>query len=347
MGLETILDGFSEYFAKLANDKLLMLILITLISLYTSLWVKSLQSYTVHVFNNKYFKFVLFVLISYIASGNPALGVILAISVLVTLQTITYTSANLENFNPSNLRNIDYSNLQQSRNMTNGLHTQQDPNIYLSEPLLKQKDLSKMGRNLNLKLETPSQLYEKMIKQGRVLLDDSAELKSDLKVRFDAREENIANIAERDGRMLVQSGLNRLQPADSGEYNSWLDEQSIKSLKSDEEPNNKLSYVKYDRFVENYSDNELIMDLFNLLRTKYNEITMNKSLKNSELDTKLQEIYDTEFDLLIAIYEVKTNKLKESDNEQIKKKIEYIKELRANKNVNYYTELNKLSELLC
>ena len=30
-------------------------------------------------------------LISYIASTNPALGVILAIALLVTLQTITYT----------------------------------------------------------------------------------------------------------------------------------------------------------------------------------------------------------------------------------------------------------------
>jgi hypothetical protein len=89
------------------------------------------------------------------------------------------------------------------------------------------------------------------------------------------------------------------------------------------------------------------MDLFNLLKTKYNEVTMNKSLSSVDLDNKLQEIYDTEFDLLIAIFEIKTHKLKDLDNEKIKKKIEYIKELRTNKNSNYYTELNKLSELLC
>ena len=332
MGLEIIIDGFSNYFQKLKDDKLVMFILIILLSLYASLWVKPLQSYTMDIFSNKYFKFVVFVLVTYIASGNPALGVILAIAILVTLQTITYTSMGnqSEKFSPANFDNGDE---------------------YLTNPLLKQKELTKMGNNLNLKLQTPNNLYENMIKQGRVLLDDSIELKTDLKTRFDVREQSIANITERDGSVLVQSGINRLQSSNNGEYNSLSDNKSGKlSEMSDDDKlstNKKSSYIKYDRFIENYSDNELVMDLFNLLKNKYNEITMNKSLSQNDFDTKLQEIYDTEFDLLVGVAESKSKKMKESDNEKIHKKIEYIKDLRANKNPNYYNELNSLSELLC
>jgi hypothetical protein len=331
MSFENIIDGFSDFFAKLKDDKLVMFILVVLLSLYASLWVESLQQYTMNAFTNKYFRFVLFVLITYIASGNPALGVILAIAVLVTLQTITYTSINKsEKFSPSNSDN---------------------GNEYLSRPLLKQKELPKLGSALNLKLQTPNELYENMIKQGRILLDDSMELKNDLKNRFDIREQQIANVAERDGKILVQSGINRLQPANNGEYNSWQDNKSLAlSEMSDNDKlsvNQKSSYIKYNRFMDNFSNNELIMDLFNLLKSKYNEITMNKSLTDQDFDLKLQEIYDTEFDLLIAIFDVKNKQMKESDIEKINKKIDYIKDLRANKNINFYNELNILSELVC
>lgn len=331
MGFENIIDGFSDFFAKLKEDKLVMFVLVVLLSLYASLWVESVQQYTVNVFSNKYFRFIIFVLITYIASGNPALGVILAIAVLVTLQTITYTfiSNKSEKFSPSGYDN---------------------DNNYLNKPLLRQRELTKMGNSLNLKLQTPNELYENMIKQGRVLLDDSIELKNDLKVRYDVREQQIADATERDGKILVQSGINRLQPANNGEYNSWLDNSVGLSQMSEEDKmsmNQRASYVKYDRFMQNFAENEVVMNLFNLLKSKYNEITMNKSLTSEDFDNKLQEIYDTEFDLLVAIAEVKTKQIKDTDAEKINKKIEYIKDLRANKNQNFYDELNKLSELLC
>lgn len=331
MGFENIIDEFSDFFAKLKEDKLVMFILVVLLSLYASLWVESVQQYTVNVFSNKYFRFVIFVLITYVASENPALGVILAIAVLVTLQTITYTalSNKSEKFSPSNYDN---------------------DNNYLSNPLLKQKELTKMGNSLNLKLQTPNELYENMIKQGRILLDDSMELKNDLKVRYDVREQQIADATERDGKVLVQSGVNRLQPANNGEYNSWLDNSVALSQMSDEDKlsmNQRSSYIKYDKFMQNFADNEVVIDLFNLLKSKYNETTMNKSLTPEDFDNKLQEIYDTEFDLLVAISEVKIKQMKDVDAEKIKKKIEYIKDLRANKNHNFYDELNNLSSLLC
>ena len=50
-----------------------------------------------------------------------------------------------------------------------------------------------MGGNLNLKLQTPNDLYENMIKQGRVLLDDSMELKNDLKTIFNDLKIKVIN----------------------------------------------------------------------------------------------------------------------------------------------------------
>ena len=328
MNFENILDKFTGFFSKLKDDKLVMFVLIVLISLYASLWVSPLQKYTMTIFSNKYFKFVIFVLITYIASENTALGVILAIAVLVTLQTITYTSINSEKFSPSGY---------------------DDDDTYLTKPLLRENQLTKMGNALNLKLQTPNELYENMIKQGRMLLDDSMEIRNDLKTRFDVREQQIADITERDGKILVQSGINRLQPSNNGEYNSWLDNSNTSQVSNNDNMStkHKSTYVKYDKFMQNYADNEMVMDLFNLLKSKYNEITMNKSLSNEDFDAKLHEIYETEFDLLIAIAEAKSYQMKDTDNEKINKKIEYIKDLRANKNNSFYDELNVLSELLC
>ena len=330
--IESIPDTFTDFFKNLKEDRLVMFLLIALLSLYTSLYVKSLESYTVKLFSNSYFKFIIFILISYISIGNPALGIILAIAVLVTLQTITYTTmfnqTTKEKFSPIN-------NYQQE---------------YLNNPLLKQNELSQMGSSLNLKLETPTQLYENMIKKGKVLLDDSLELKNDLKKRYDVRENTIADITERDGNVLVQSGINRLQPSSNGEYNSWIDTQTNLSSLSDISTNadnlsvdQKASYIKYDRFIENYADNEVIMDLFNLVKSKYNELTENKSTNQQNFDNKLQEIYDAEFDLLIAINDVKSKKMKDKDVKNINKKIQYIKDLRLAKDNNYNLELNNLS----
>jgi hypothetical protein len=329
MNIENITNAFSNFFTDLKNNNLVMFILIVILALYTSLWVESLQQYTMDTFNNKYFKFVLFVLITYISSSNPALGVILAIAVLVTLQTITYTTMiKSEKFSPS----LNDNN-----------------NEYLSKPLLKQNDLPNLGNALNLKLQTPDELYINMIKQGRILLDDSLELKQDLLKRYDIREQAIADNAERDGNVLVQSGFNRLQSANNGEYNSLTDNNSLSSKMSNNDKltsNQKSFYVKYDKFINNYANNQLIIDLFNLLKSKYNELTMNKTLSEQDFDIKLQEIYDTEFDLLISIFDAKKDTLDNILIEKINKKINYVKDLRTNKNHNFYNELNALSTLI-
>ena len=58
-----------------------------------------------------------------------------------------------------------------------------------------------------------------MIKNGKVLVDDSYDLEQDLNKRFDIREQEIAAITKKNGINLINSGLNRLQKSDYGEYN--------------------------------------------------------------------------------------------------------------------------------
>lgn len=398
MTFESIVNEFGDFFRNLKDNKMVMFIIVVMLSLYSSLWVTPLYKYTETLINNIYFKFLMFILITYITTENPGLGVMLAIAMLVTMQTVTYSmiGINLEKFGVSGMRasmkgsnadleelldgsyGLDGSDRLDGLGISGVPETNFNGNIYLSKPLLKEKELTKMGNNLNLKLQTPTDLYENMIKKGRILLDDSIELKNELKNRFDVREQSIANIAERDGNVLVKSGINRLQPSNNGEYNDWVNNRSGSSrasnklLKqkysshlsqlseksglsvlselsesSDLSPNGKSTYIKYDRFMENYSDNEVIMDLFNLLKNKYNELTSNKTLSSTDFDNKLREIYDTELDLLVSIYDIKKAKMNESDKELIQNKIDNIKDLRLNKNSKYFTEITHLSQMIC
>jgi hypothetical protein len=193
-------------------------------------------------------------------------------------------------------------------------------------------------------------MANKMVKKGRVLLEDSMEIRNDLKKRYDVREHQIADITERDGNVLVQSGLNRLQEANDGEYNAWIenDSQISQMLNRDKiKDDSKASYIRYDKFIQNYSNNDEIMSLINLIKVKYNELTQNKSIGMKDFDDKLQEIYDTELDLLCVIAEIKIQQMNPIDAKKIRDQIMLVKTFRINKNPKFIVELNNLSEILC
>jgi hypothetical protein len=337
--INNVTENFTIGLENLKEHKLVTFILVVLVSLYTTLYIKPLSRYTTNLFSNSYFKFILFILISYISASNPGLGVILAIAVLATLQTITYS-------NISNEINVNSSNKEQF----SPIDVYQ--NQYLPSPLLTQSELPELGTNVNFQLETPSEYANNMIKKGKVLLDDTLELKNDIKKRYDVREADIAEITERDGNVLVQSGMNRLQPSNNGEYNDWIESDSNSNLSKNNNYNKlsndkKASYIKYDKLLENYSDNEVIMDLLNLIKTKYNELTQNKSINQLDFDDKIEEIYDTEFDLLVTISQIKMKRMNKSDANKLEEQINRIKKLRLTNDKNYNLELNNLSELLC
>lgn len=334
MNFEQIIMKMNELMISIKDNKILMLILVILLSSYASLWVKSLQKYTINIFSNKYFKFGIFLLITYIANNNPALGIILAIAMLVTLQTITYT--NIQN-HKEDMENFYNEN---DENDENG-------EIFLNNPLLKQNEMTKRGDELDLKLQTPKEMYKEMIMKGKDLLYDSMEMNNEFKKRYDYRELSIAENAKREGELLIESGINRLQESDNGVYKM---QNNIKK-NMDENDTNKIlksKYVKYDRYLENKKGIESMKEELNNLKKIYND-TINKNNKKMtqiEFNEKIKEMETKEMKILMMIYENKKYNLTMNEKDKIMKQIEKIDENRKNNKNNEY-EIRELSNLLC
>lgn len=73
------------------NKNLLLLILILLGIYFTYISNFNMVENTMYLFDNKIFKFVLFIIITCVASSNPAIGIVLALIMFVSLQIITYS----------------------------------------------------------------------------------------------------------------------------------------------------------------------------------------------------------------------------------------------------------------
>ena len=294
-----MLNSFDNFFQKINDNKIVTILIIIIVTLYTSSNIDTLSDDTIDLFDNQIFKFVLFILISLISSKSPSIGITLAMAVLVTLQIITNLKirkdAKLENFVPFDPTKIDLS-----------------CDTYLNNPLSMQNNLNLSQKKLNLKLESPDDHYKKMIKQGRVLLDDSNEINKELASRHDYREENISDITKRDGMVLIQSGLNRLQVSDQGEYNT----------------NNKKKnkFVKYNKLVENYIHNPQIMSAFNELKSSFEKL---QSITNNKGDFKryIEQVYKNEIYLLELIYKNKKETLSDEKQNKINTIISQIKQL--------------------
>jgi hypothetical protein len=299
MSIENMFNSFDYFFQKINDNKIVTILIIIIVTLYTSSNIDTLSDDTIDLFDNQIFKFVLFILISLISSKSPSIGITLAMAVLVTLQIITNlkirSDTKFENFVPFDPTKIDLSR-----------------DTYLNNPLSMQNNLNLSQKKLNLKLESPDDHYKKMIKQGRVLLDDSNEINKELASRYDYREENISDITKRDGMVLIQSGLNRLQVSDQGEYNT----------------NNKKKnkFVKYNKLVENYIHNPQIMSAFNELKSSFEKL---QSITNNKGDFKryIEQVYKNEIYLLELIYKNKKETLSDEKQNKINTIISQIKQL--------------------
>jgi len=92
--LDKIGNIFSNFFKDLYENKIALLFVLAILSLYGSLYVNNLSSFTIDLFNNIYFKFILFISISYISSTNIPLAIMLTIVVLLTLQHVSLSNIN-------------------------------------------------------------------------------------------------------------------------------------------------------------------------------------------------------------------------------------------------------------
>lgn len=297
-----IIEDANKFFKSLRDDKNTMMFLIISISVIT-VWFKP-PKLVYDLFDNKIFKFFIFVIISFISNENPALAVLLLIYVLTVLQVITY------------------SNLSKHEEFK---HTSMKTNFedYLNNPLLTQDNLNPITSNLNLKVENPDQVYKNMIKKGRVLLNDSIEINDDLEKRPDSREQQIYEITKRDGINLVESGLNRLQVSNQGEYN----------LNKNNNTNNK--FVKYNNLLKNYMNDPQIMSAFNELKYNFNKLQSDTLSKNNtdNFNEQLSNVYESEIQLLELIYKNKKDNIIVENQNEINNIFNNIKNIKVNKNI--------------
>ncbi len=92
--LYKIVNHINDTYKDLQNDNITFLILLLVLILYGSLYIKSIAPITINLYNSNYFKFILFILISYILTINISLSIFLIILILLTLQQVSINNIN-------------------------------------------------------------------------------------------------------------------------------------------------------------------------------------------------------------------------------------------------------------
>ena len=314
MNITEFLKPVDNLFTSINENKGVLLLILILLGIYITQFNEYIIDNASYLFDNNLFRFVVFVIITYISSSSPAIGVSLAIIMLVSLQIITNLKLkkDLQSEKFSQMEPVDMSYLSDE---------------YLTNPFEMQKDLSP-SIDLDLKLTTPTDYYMQMIKKGKILLDDGYDLEQDLSKRYDIREQEIASITKRNGTELVDSGINRLQKADQGEYN--INDNKKQSKK----------FIKYSKLLENISNNPSVLASYNELLYNYNKL-ISSQLDEKSFNSQLNKVYSSELELLETIYRIKKNKITDSKQKIIENEFNKIKQLRS-ENKDWNNELNLL-----
>jgi hypothetical protein len=314
MNIDNTLKPIDNFISKINENKTILLLILIILGVYYTNYIQGVSEHLIDLFSNDLFKFAIFVLISYISSSSPALGISLAIIMLVTLQIITNLKLqkDTESFGQMEPLDNNYMN-----------------NEYLNNPYLKINELEPTT-NFNLKLETPNDIANQMIKRGKILLSDSYDLEKDLEKRFDVREKKIAETTKHNGLTLIESGLNRLQMANQGEY--------------EVEPKTKgFGFIRYNKLVN--KDIPEIMTIYNQLIKNYEVLTSQK-LDKEEFDRQLNKVYQNELELIETIYKYKKEEIPPEIIKTIDTEINKIKGLRNN-NKQWLEQLEVIRKLIC
>lgn len=318
MNITEFLKPVDNLFTSVNENKGILLLILILLGIYITQFNEYIIENASYLFDNNLFRLVVFVIITYIGGSSPAIGISLAIIMLVSMQIITSLKLkkDLQSEKFSQIEPSDMSYLNDE---------------YLTNPLEMQKDLSP-SIDLDLKLTTPTDYYMQMIKKGKVLLDDTYDLEQDLSKRFDIREQQIASIAKRNGVELVDSGINRLQKADQGEYNININKKESKK------------YIKYSKLLENISNNPSVLASYNELLYNYNKL-VSSQLNENAFNSQLNKVYSSEFELLETIYRVKKNNIPEDNQKLIENEFNKIKQLKS-ENKDWISGLKSISSIL-
>ena len=312
---------YNNLLKKVNENKHIIIGLVILLVFYIS-YLSYLSDDLINIFNHPIIKLIIFGLIFYISIDNLVVGIILTIIILVSVQVISNVKIKNEINSELKLENF-YS--------VNGFDQTDN---YKSNPLLKLNQLSTITNNLNLEYETPEQFYKNMINDGKNLLNNTYGMQKDLKKRYDSREDEIIKSSNHHANMLIQSGINRLQQANQGEYN-------MPSYS-----NNKLEkYIKYNNIEDNYLNNSEIIELFDKLKNNYKKLE-NPVLNQVQFEEQLNEYYENKLDLIEKIFEYKKDSLDKDKVNQINEILDDIKQNKKDKNNNWMESIDVLIKLL-
>jgi hypothetical protein len=320
MTVDEFLKPFDNFFISLNNNKIILLLVLVLLGIYITHFNQHIVIKSMDLFDNNSFRLIIFIIITYISSSSPAIGISLAIIMLVSMQLITSIKFKKE-FESNMGINITSDPQENSNQVENFSQMEPVDMSYLSDEYME-NPLEKMDKlsppiNFDLKLIKPKDYYMEMIKKGKMLLDDSYDLEQDLKKRYDIREQQIATMTKRNGTELVDSGLNRLQRADQGEYNPI----GLKKKKTNR-------FIRYSKLIEKNKNNPSILASYNELVHNY-DLLVSKQLDEKNFEEQLEKVYLSELDLLETVYKYKKNNMSEQRKKQINDELTMIKKLKV------------------
>lgn len=307
MDINSILQPLDNLLKSVDTNKNLLLLVLVLLGIYfTYISNLNIMENSTYLFDNEIFKFVLFMIITYVSSSSPAIGIALALIMFVSLQIITYSKLKKEL--DDDINDIISKSEGEGEDVDKEKFSSMAPvdmaylnDEYLVNPLEKINQLAP-PINFTLKPITPKELSYQMISEGKNLLNDSFDLEQDFVSRYDTREKQISFETKRNGTELVASGINRLQMSNQGEYNK---------------PTNSNKFTKYSKLMNKTNltnlSNPLIKASYNELIYNY-ELLTNKNLTPIEFELQLEKTYYSELDLLETIYKI--NKLSYSKEKQ-------------------------------
>ena len=84
-----ILNQIDDFFISINENKTVLLLILVLLGIYAIHFNLYLVENTINLFDNKVFRLIVFISITYISSSSPAIGIGLAIIMLASMQIIT------------------------------------------------------------------------------------------------------------------------------------------------------------------------------------------------------------------------------------------------------------------
>jgi hypothetical protein len=322
--IDELINSYDEFFKKIYNNKSLTLLIVIILALYISMQGVSSAHYTSKLLSNIWVKILLFIFISYTASSNPVLAIMLTIVLLITLQNIADKKLRseikkLEQFDPDMSRENTLNN---------------NINSYLTNPLQREsKKVDCDGNIPDLSLKNLNSYNLQMINEGNNIYKRAKELDNVFSEQHDNQSNRIkSNNMKANAKFLVDSGINRLQYSPNGAFNIG------------ELPPPPLD--RYLNFMMTFDDANIPREIYGVLVQSYEDLVNMTVGDNSTFYEKAKNMYDIELKLLLNIYQFRYNLFTPDKVKEINAQIHQVNKASVNKDINYFMQIQKLSTLL-